>query len=157
MKYKCRADMRNHFAWRAWKYNTIASGNSIDHASANTMVKVNAMSGSKIEKPCPYPTFARAETDGLDRFSGFEHSKRPAFPVPNGTSGNWALVWVLKPTTRYGGASAVEFHHTSLSNFCRQFAKVVCNCGTTTIHQDEQSLATFIVAAHASFFPSPQR
>ena len=157
MKYKCRADMRNHFAWRAWKDNTIASGNSIDHASANTMVKVHAMSGSKIEKPCPYPTFARAETDGLDRFSGFEHSKRPAFPVPNGTSGNWALVWVLKPTTRYGGASAVEFHHTSLSNFCRQFAKVVCNCGTTTIHQDEQSLATFVVAAHASFFPSPQR
>ena len=157
MKYKCRADMRNHFAWRAWKYNTIASGNSIDHASANTMVKVHAMSGSKIEKPCPYPTFARAETDGLDRFSGFEHSKRPAFPVPNGTSGNWALVWVLKPTTRYGGASAVEFHHTSLSNFCRQSAKVVCNCGTTTIHQDEQSLATFVVAAHASFFPSPQR
>ena len=153
MKYKCRADMRNHFAWRAWKDNTIASGNSIDHPSTNTMVKVHAMSGSKIEKPCPYPTFARAETDGLDRFSGFEHSKRPAFPVPNGTSGNWALVWVLKPTTRYGGASAVEFHHTSLSNFCRQSAKVVCNCGTTTIHQDEQSLAKFVVAAHALFFP----
>ncbi len=35
------------------------------------------MSGSKIAKPCPYPTFARAETDGLDRFSGFEHFKRP--------------------------------------------------------------------------------
>ena len=69
--------MRNHFAWRAWKDNTIASGNSIDHASVNTMVKVHAMSGSKIEKPCPYPTFARAETDGLDRFSGFEHFKRP--------------------------------------------------------------------------------
>jgi hypothetical protein len=35
----------------------------------------------------------------------------PAFPVPNGTSGNWVLVVGFKPTTRYGGASAVDFHH----------------------------------------------
>ena len=147
--------MRNHFVkWTCIK-KTNASGNQIDHANANSIAKVHAMSGSKIAKPCPYPTFARAETDGLDRFSGFEHSKRPAFPVPNGTSGNWALVWGLKPTTRYGGASAVDFHHTSLSNFCRQSAKVVCNCGTTTIHQHEQSLATFALAAYAQFLLLP--
>ena len=74
---KHRTVVRNHFAkWTCIK-KTNASGHQIDHASANAIAKVHAMSGSKIAKPCPYPTFARAETDGLDRFSGFEHFKRP--------------------------------------------------------------------------------
>ena len=74
---KHRAVVRSHFAnWTCIK-KTNASGNQIDHANANAIAKVHAMSGSKIEKPCPYPKFARAETDGLGRFSGFEHFKRP--------------------------------------------------------------------------------
>ena len=74
---KHRAVVRSDFAnWTCIK-KTNAFGNRIDHASANTKLKVHAMSGSKIEKPCPCPKFARAETDGLGRFSGFEHFKRP--------------------------------------------------------------------------------
>jgi hypothetical protein len=96
------------------------------------------------------PYFARAVTDGLDRSSDFEHSSAR---LPSSKWNQWQL----------GACRGFQAHNSlrrrvrggfsppSLGNFYRQFAKVVCNCGTTTIHQDEVSLTTFQILAFVSF------